>query len=54
MVDVNTEYFQVALNYMLRLERADFENHRWTARLARAAQMTTSEFTERFEYLAKE
>ena len=52
MVDVKTEYFEVARNYMLRIEREDFENYRWTARLARAAQLSTEEFVRRFEYLA--
>jgi len=54
MVDVDTEYYQVARNYMLRIERDDFENQRWTARLARAAQLSTDEFVKRFKYLAED
>lgn len=53
MVDIETEYYTVARNYMLRIESEDFENPRWTARLARAAQLTTEEFVRRFRYLAE-
>ena len=53
MVDIKTEYYDVARNYMLRIERDDFETPRWTARLARAAQLTTEEFVKRFKYLAE-
>jgi len=54
MVDIHTEHYQVARNYMLRIDQSDFGNQRWTARLARAAQLRTEEFVERFGYLAEE
>jgi 6-phosphofructokinase len=53
MVDIATEYYEVARNYMLRIEREDFENPRWTARLARAAQLSTEDFEKRFRYLTE-
>jgi len=51
MVDVRTESYQVARNYMIRLKREDFEDKEELARLAKVAKMTPEEFTKRFGYL---
>jgi 6-phosphofructokinase 1 len=51
MVDVTTESYQVARNYMIRLEREDFEDPEQLAKLAAVAKMTPQEFTQRFGYL---
>jgi ATP-dependent phosphofructokinase / diphosphate-dependent phosphofructokinase len=53
MVDLNTESYEVARNYMIRLEREDFEESAQLQRLADAARMTTDAFRERFEYLVE-
>jgi 6-phosphofructokinase 1 len=51
MVDTDTEYFRVARKYSVRLDRADFESHRWMSRLARAGHLSTEDFQKRFGYL---
>ncbi|MDZ7374249.1 MAG: 6-phosphofructokinase, partial [candidate division KSB1 bacterium] len=51
MVDVKTESYQVARNYMIRLEREDFEDPEELARLAAVAKMTPEQFKQRFGYL---
>ena len=51
MVDTDTDYFRVARKYSVRLDRADFESHRWMSRLARAGHLSTEDFQKRFGYL---
>jgi len=52
MVDIESEGYRVAREYMIRLEREDFEYSAWVEKLARAANLTVDEFRERFEYLS--
>ncbi len=47
-VDVETEGYKVAREYMVRLEAEDFEDPDRVARLAAAGAMTVEEFTTRF------
>lgn len=50
-VDVDSDFYQVAREYMIRLEPKDFSDRKQLARLARVADMTPDAFTERFGYL---
>jgi len=47
-VDVDTESYQVARDYMVRLGPKDFGDEQWVARLAEAAGLAPSEFMEQF------
>lgn len=47
-VDVDTESYQVARQYMVRLTRADFDDPVWLTRLAEAGGLSTDEFRTRF------
>lgn len=47
-VDVDTEGYQVAREYMIRIEREDFIDPAWAADLAAAGGYSIEEFTERF------
>lgn len=49
-VDITSEPYEVGRKYMIRLEKEDFDPSN-LRRLARAANMTLSEFRERFSYL---
>jgi len=49
-VDINSEIYEVARNYMIRLEKEDFEGEQ-LARLAAVAHMTPEAFKERFYYI---
>ncbi len=49
-VDINTETYEVARKYMIRLEREDFTGER-LPRLAKVAGMTPENFKARFEYI---
>jgi 6-phosphofructokinase 1 len=53
MVDIQSESYKVAREYMIRLERGDFEDAEQKARLAEAAGMTVEEFEARFSGLAE-
>ena len=48
LVDTKSQVYEVARNYMLRLERADLEDPDTRAKLAEAAHLTTGELEERF------
>jgi 6-phosphofructokinase 1 len=50
-VDINTEAYEVARKYMIRLEQEDFQGER-LENLAKIAQMEPAEFKSRFEYVA--
>jgi len=52
-VDVDADFYRVAREYMIRLERADFVDHKKLARLARVANMAPEDFRERFGYLGE-
>jgi len=49
-VDINSETYEVARNYMIRLERGDFQGESLN-RLAKTAKMEPEQFKSRFEYL---
>ncbi len=49
-VDIDTETYEVARNYMIRLEQEDFQNESLD-RLAKVAKMDPEQFKSRFGYL---
>jgi ATP-dependent phosphofructokinase / diphosphate-dependent phosphofructokinase len=51
LVNVESEGYRVAREYMTRLEPSDFRDASWVEKLARAGNMTAGEFRERFGYL---
>lgn len=51
-VNTSNESYQVAREYMIRLEKEDFENPDQLAKLAEQARCTPAEFRGRFDYLA--
>lgn len=51
-VDVTTESYEVARDYMVRLGPRDFADARWTATLARSAGLEEAAFRARFARLA--
>ena len=50
-VDVDSEAYECARRYMIRLERRDFEERPRLERLAAASSMTPEQFRQRFGYL---
>jgi 6-phosphofructokinase 1 len=53
LVNVESEGFRVAREYMIRLDAQDFQDPRQVAKLASAGNVTPEEFREHFEYLTK-
>jgi 6-phosphofructokinase 1 len=51
MVDPSSESFYIARRYMLRLNKADFEDPHELAKLAATAHISIDEFKKRFLYL---
>lgn len=51
MVDPSSESFYIARRYMLRLNKADFEDPHELAKLAATAHVSIDDFKERFFYL---
>ena len=51
LVNIESEGFRVAREYMIRLDPADFEDPMWIDKLATAGNLSPEEFRERFEYL---
>ncbi len=51
LVDINSEHYKVAREYMIRLERQDLENPEMLAKLAAAAKMTPEEFKKKFAHV---
>ena len=49
MVDINSEHYEVAREYMIRLQRRDFHDQFFLPQLAAAASMEVPEFVRRFE-----
>jgi 6-phosphofructokinase 1 len=47
-VVIDTESYQVARDYMVRIGKKDFEDETWVAKLADAAGLSTDEFVARF------
>lgn len=52
-VDINTETYEVARNYMIRLEQEDFQGES-LGNLAKVAKMEPEQFKSRFEYLVSD
>ncbi|PYS81277.1 MAG: 6-phosphofructokinase [Acidobacteria bacterium] len=52
MVNVESEGYRVAREYMIRLEPEDFADPFWVEKMARAGNVTTDEFRDRFGYLS--
>jgi len=50
-VDITTESYAVAREYMIRLDDEDFEDDTWLTRIASEARMTSDEFRQRYGYL---
>jgi 6-phosphofructokinase 1 len=48
MVDIGSELYRVAREYMIRLEPRDIQDHTLLPKLAEAAQMEVEEFVKRF------
>ncbi|MBM4157509.1 MAG: 6-phosphofructokinase [Ignavibacteria bacterium] len=53
-VDVDSDGYQVARKYMIRLEKTDFEEVKNVARLALIGNLKIQEFEERFKYLIED
>ncbi len=53
LVDVNSEYYDVAREYMIRLEPSDLQNPELLPRLAGLANMTPEEFERTFAHAAQ-
>lgn len=51
MVNVESEGYRVAREYMLRLEAKDFADPSWVEKMALAGNMTGAEFRDKFGYL---
>jgi 6-phosphofructokinase 1 len=49
LVDIESTHYHVARDYMIRLERSDFENDETVAKLARAAKLSPEQFRAQFE-----
>ncbi len=52
LVDIHTEFYEIARNYMIRLNPDDFTDQTKLADLAKAAKMSKNEFRKRFEPIA--
>lgn len=50
-VDIQSDSYQVARSYMIRLEAADFQDRAWLKKLSQAGRMGVREFQKRFAYL---
>lgn len=52
-VDPRSANFQVARNFMIRLERSDFDDNAWLGKLARAGNLSNEAFRQRFFHLVE-
>lgn len=50
-VDVSTERYKIARNYMVRLEQRDLDDPKFLKKMAEEAKMSEQEFFKRFAYL---
>jgi ATP-dependent phosphofructokinase / diphosphate-dependent phosphofructokinase len=50
-VDVNSDSFQTARSYMVRLEKKDIDSSEMLTKLAKEAKMTKDEFVKKFGYM---
>ncbi len=53
LVNVDSEGFRVAREYMIRLEGTDFEDAAWVEKMAQAGNLATEDFRKKFAYLGK-
>jgi ATP-dependent phosphofructokinase / diphosphate-dependent phosphofructokinase len=53
-VDVDSDSYQVARKYMIRLEKTDFDEVKNVARYALIGNMKTEDFIKKFEYLTND
>jgi len=53
LVDVAGETYEVARRYMIRLEKADFDDAGRLEKLAAVVKLTPAQFTERFSYVVR-
>ncbi|UCG52064.1 MAG: 6-phosphofructokinase [Candidatus Latescibacterota bacterium] len=53
MVDVGSEYYHIARRYMIRLNRADFNDKKALAKYAAVCGLTPEEFYKEFHYLVE-
>jgi ATP-dependent phosphofructokinase / diphosphate-dependent phosphofructokinase len=54
LVDIESESYRVAREYMIRLGREDFDSAAWVEKLAAAANMSSDQFRDRFERMKDE
>jgi ATP-dependent phosphofructokinase / diphosphate-dependent phosphofructokinase len=52
MVNVRSEGYRVAREYMIRLEPADFGDDAWVAKLAQAGNLSPQQFRDKFGYMS--
>ncbi len=52
MVDINSEAYEMALEYMIRLKKSDFADEKFIERLAEQTNLSPAQFKERFEKVA--
>ena len=52
LVDIHSEYYEVAREYMIRLEPSDLQNPEMLTRLAGLAHMAPEEFERAFAHAA--
>ena len=52
MVNVESEGYRVAREYMIRLEPEDFSDPSWVSKLAAAGNLSAEEFRDKFGYLS--
>ena len=53
MVDVNSEYYKIASEYMARLSHEDFDDQEALARYAKVLNLTSEQFRTRFSSAVK-
>ena len=54
MVEIESEYYQIARRYMMRLHATDFDDDKILEGFAKVSGMTVAEFRNTFEYLIKD
>jgi len=52
-VDVESENYRIARNYMVRLEKRDFVDTAFLTKMAKEARMSEDEFVKKFSYLVE-
>ncbi|HEX9970521.1 MAG TPA: 6-phosphofructokinase, partial [bacterium] len=52
-VDIHSEKYKIARNYMVRLEKRDLEDSEFLDKMALSAKMSNTEFLKKFSYLVR-